>query len=76
MFSPVAGLMTRIVLSDMISFRPFRQGVGALCEAPLLAKRPYSLEVYGYVLRLQVLFDALYPSFAPKAGVFDAAEGG
>src|SRR5215212_8999223 len=54
MSSPVAGLMTRIVLSDMVS----------------------SLEVDGYVLRLQVLLDALYTSFAAEARVLDAAEGG
>src|SRR5829696_2145680 len=54
MSSPVAGLMTCIVLSDMVS----------------------SLEVDGYVLRLQVLLDALYTSFAAEARVLDAAEGG
>src|SRR5215211_3208358 len=69
--SPVAGLMTCIVLSGMLSFRSLR-------EAPLppTPQRANSLEVDGYVLRLQVLLDALYTSFAAEARVLDAAERG
>src|SRR5215210_4525974 len=69
--SPVAGLVTCIVLSDMVSFR-------ALREAPLppTPQRANSLQVDGYVFLLEVLLDALYASCAAEARVLDAAEGG
>src|SRR5215212_10415505 len=35
-----------------------------------------SLEVDRYVLRLQVLLDAFFPSFTAEARVLDATEGG
>src|SRR5215212_4186585 len=74
MFSSVAGLITRIVPSDMISFRPGCLVKRRYRETPPPSRRANCLEVNGDIFRFEVLLDALGAAFAPEAGVLDAPE--
>src|SRR5215211_1331383 len=77
MVSSVAGLITCIVVSAMVSFPLVCPASAPPARAGASRSSPTrALEVDCHVLRLEVLFDAFRAAFTAEAGVLDAAEGG
>src|SRR5829696_84212 len=85
MLSSVVGLMTLIVLSKRISFRPLQLGAGAI-GIPLgrFAKRPTAssppqradvLQIDGDIFGFEVLLDAFGAALTSVTGLLDAPEG-